>query len=169
MAQTDKGYTPWDPTPVVDRNTGEVLFGRQDKYGRWPEKQAAEGARPWEDWMGRGGYTLHPGARGAGAGYITSQPKEFIDTRGDYGTPGARITPAQSQAGPPARPGEAPRPQPVIPPEAATPQWRPVYGRGTAGPPPPGDGSPEARAARMFPSSSEAPQRAACSCAAQKG
>jgi hypothetical protein len=98
MEQTKKGYVPWDPTPVVDRNTGEVLFGRQDKYGRWPEQQAAEGARPWEPWMGRGGYTPNPQYRGEGPGYITTPlpnatgPGTFIDTRGDYGEPGRPVT-----------------------------------------------------------------------------
>jgi hypothetical protein len=65
--------------PIVDANTGERLRMRSwsggepvDQYGRGPEEQARQGARPWENWMERPYYGAPTPLRPQG-GYGPSQ------------------------------------------------------------------------------------------------
>jgi hypothetical protein len=135
--------------------SGALDIVPSDKYGRSPEAQASEGARPWtQDMSRRPGAGEGPMPRGAPPMYVTERPAPYYDPNtGQVVTPPRQVMPS---SGPPV--GVAPGS-----PEAGTQRygtWQPLNIPGAANhPPPEGDNSPAAQAARAFPMASQTQKR----------
>jgi hypothetical protein len=131
--------------------SGALDIVPSDKYGRSPEAQAAEGARPWTQDMARP--IGAPMPRGAPPMYVTERPAPYYDPNtGQVVTPPRQIMPG---SGPPV--GVAPG----SPEAGKPPAWQPPPNiPGAVGQQPPADDqSPAARAARAFPMASQTRQR----------
>jgi hypothetical protein len=134
--------------------SGALDIVPSDKYGRSPEAQASEGARPWtQDMARRAAAGEAPMPRGAPPMYVTERPAPYYDpSTGQVVTPDRQVMP---QSGPPV--GVAPG----SPEAGKPPAWQPPPNiPGAVGQQPPADDqSPAARAARAFPMASQTRQR----------
>jgi hypothetical protein len=131
--------------------SGALDIVPSDKYGRSPEAQAAEGARPWTQDMARP--IGQPMPRGAPPMYVTERPAPYYDPNtGQVVTPPRQVMPGSG-----APVGVAPG----SPEAGKPPAWQPppnIPGA-VGGAPPADDQSPAAVAARAFPMASQTRQR----------